>query len=373
VHGIRPGPIGVVSAILFVALLTLTAFLPGAARGQSSQDQTLTVMTYNIYQGTELQAVLTATTTLQLLLAVSTDFGHMLANNFPERAGAIASEIATAQPDLIGLQEVARWQTSAISSTCASSTTTLDYLQVLLGALSARGLSYSVAASVTNFDVQSPGLFPCGLMNVRLTDHDVILVKSSDLTQGDVSISNAQAQNFVNDFSFTFFGGTITVLEGWASVDVSIQGDPVRFVTTHLDGFSPTVRAAQATELVNGPLNTAMPVLLAGDFNSVITGSASAVFTAAGFSDAWSQLNPSDPGFSASQTNQNGVTVDVINNPTSFLTERIDHAVTRGDVQATSAFLVGADPSTRTASGLWPSDHAGLVVVVAVAQGNNQQ
>jgi hypothetical protein len=75
-------------------------------------------------------------------------------------------------------------------------------------------------------------------MNVELKDRSAILVRSSDLTNGDMSISNVQSQDYVNNFSFTFFGSTITLLGGWESADVSVQGDTVRFISTHMDGFS---------------------------------------------------------------------------------------------------------------------------------------
>lgn len=57
-----------------------------------------------------------STTPSELAKAVATDFGHVVANNFAERAQAIASEIASTSPDLIGLQEVSLWQTTPASN-----------------------------------------------------------------------------------------------------------------------------------------------------------------------------------------------------------------------------------------------------------------
>jgi hypothetical protein len=320
-------------------------------------------MTYNIYQGSRLQDVFGSTTQPQLGKAVATDFGHVIANNFPERALAIASEVAATNPDLIGLQQVPLWRKTPISSTCpASSAVTLDYLQILLNALSSKGLSYSVVVARNNFDLHSPGLFSCGLMNVELTDRSAILVRTSDLNKGDISISNVQSQNYLNNFSFSFFGRTLTLLGGWASVDVNVQGDTVRFISTHMDAISQSIRNLQARELVAGPMNTNLPVIFSGDLNAIDTSPSFAIFASAGFGDSWAQANPGYPGFTCCQVIQNGAIVDIINNPTSFFKQRIDYVLIRGDVQASSAMLVGADPSSRTASGLWPSDHAGLVV-----------
>jgi hypothetical protein len=138
-----------------------------------------------------------------------------------------------------------------ISSTCpTSSAINLDYLHILLDALSSKGLSYTVVVTRNNFDLHSPGLFSCGLMNVELKDRSAILVRSSDLTNGDMSISNVQSQDYVNNFSFTFFGSTITLLGGWESADVSVQGDTVRFISTHMDGFSQSIRKQVSSWLV---------------------------------------------------------------------------------------------------------------------------
>jgi endonuclease/exonuclease/phosphatase family metal-dependent hydrolase len=364
------------SVLIFMLILSITflSLKPVPSFANLQQDQKLTAMTYNIYQGTKLQDVLRSTTTSQLVKAVATDFGHVIANNFPERALAIASEVAATNPDLIGLQEVSLWQTTPISSTCpASSAITLDYLQILLSALSSKGLSYTVLVARNNFAFHSPGLFSCGLMNVGLTDRNAILVRTSDLNRGDVSISNVQSQNYVNNFSFVFFGTTFTFLGGWASVDVNAQGDTVRFISTHMDAFSQNIRTLQARELLAGPINTNLPVIFSGDMNAIDTDPSFNIFASTGFRDSWAQINPDNSGFTCCQFIQNGAIVDIINNPTSFLQQRVDHVLTRGDVHASSAILVGADPSSRTASGLWPSSHAGLVATIGVAQGNNQQ
>ncbi len=52
-----------------------------------------------------------------------------------------------------------------------------------------------------------------------------------------------------------------------------MRGKSFRFVTTHLETFSPIVQVTQANELLSptGPVNTVLPVLLVGDFNSSAT------------------------------------------------------------------------------------------------------
>ena len=113
--------------------------------------------------------------------------------------------------------------------------------------------------------------------------------------------------------------------------------------------------------------------MLFRSFNSdaeatVITGVPSATATyqsilAAGYADAWSARHPSDPGFSCCQATN-------LLNPTSTLTERVDLVLTRGPFHVAKASLVGDEPSDRLPSGLWPSDHAGVVVNLELESGS---
>src|SRR5690348_1704979 len=73
----------------------------------------LTAMTYNLFQGSELSDVISATTPLALVEAVAQDYDEVVKTNFPERADAIAAEVQSARPDLIGLQEAALWKTGS--------------------------------------------------------------------------------------------------------------------------------------------------------------------------------------------------------------------------------------------------------------------
>ena len=357
----------VVSFILLIPLATHNA---AAVQSQTLQPRLPRVMTYNIYQGTELLDVIAATTPTQFVLAVSTDYGHQGANNFPERAQAIASEIVATGPDLVGLQEVALWRTGPHTSPPTPATTVaFDYLQILLNALTSQGASYSVLVLRNNFDVQGPGLFSTGLLDVRLTDRSAILVRTADLNIQGLTFTNKQTQDYTTNTVISTLAGPVTLLGGFESVDVTVFGFTIaRFISTHLDGFSQTVRDAQAQQLINGPINTKIPVIMSGDLNAAPGSSTYSLFTTAQLTDSWALVNPNDPGLTCCQVLQNGVTVDVINNPTSFLATRVDMVFTRSIFQATAAILVGADPSTRTPSGLWPSDHAGLVVTLGFAQ-----
>jgi hypothetical protein len=50
-----------------------------------------------------------------------------------------------------------------------------------------------------------------------------------------------------------------------------------------------------------------------------------------------------------------------LDNAASLLDVRVDLVLVRGGLGIGSAVRVGEDPDDRTPSGLWPSDHAGVV------------
>ncbi len=102
-------------------------------------------------------------------------------------------------------------------------------------------------------------------------------------------------------------------------------------------------------------------MVLTGDLNSTTSTAAYAELTGAGFTDTWLAANPGDPGLTCCQ-----VPPDSIVNSTSQLYDRIDYVLARGGLDVFGEHLVGADPADRTASGLWPSDHAGIVATLGI-------
>ena len=76
---------------------------------------------------------------------------------------------------------------------------------------------------------------------------------------------------------------------------------------------------------------------------------------AGGLTDAW---NKDDPGFTCCQDGD-------LRNPDSKLSFRIDLVLYRGDFHVENIELVGDKQADKTTlSGLWPSDHAGVVATL---------
>ena len=324
-------------------------------------DRIVTVMARNVYHGVndEIFAVPGATSFSDLLNRVAAVYQGYFTRNFHERAAAIAAEIDTARPELIGVQEavLVRTQFPADGPATPATTVALDYVQILLDALAARGLRYEVVVQMTGLDVELPSALG---IDVRHTDREVILARA-DLAE--LQLSNRHVSTFHANCQLPGPLGTpsVVIRRGWVSVDAKIRARSFRFVSTHLDGDclpDTSIQQAQAAELLANAAATDLPVVLVGDLNSPGDGSGVSYnsLIAAGFSDVWT-ASSDEPGNTCCQAG------DLLN-LTSTLDSRIDFVLVTGAVAARAAEVVGDQPADKTASGLWPSDHAGITAVL---------
>ena len=274
------------------------------------------------------------------------------------RAKVLAKEIQDSDPDLIGLQEVALWRIGgpgALDGPVTPATEVVyDFLASLQIELYNLGLQYSVVQVQSELDAEVPSALG---FDIRLTQRDVILAKAG-LPADELSLSNAKSANYATNLTILTVAGPVKFTRGWTSVDATVNGRTFRFINTQLEGASAFHRFVQSNELLSGPANTGLSVVLAGDLNSYSGESgpflAYANLIRAGFVDTWTQANPSNPGFTCCNAS------DLLN-PTPTLVIRVDHVLTRPSVGVFRSWIVGIDQDNRTPSGLWPSDHAGVV------------
>jgi endonuclease/exonuclease/phosphatase family metal-dependent hydrolase len=331
--------------------------------GPLQPDHPVTVMSYNLYQGSELNAIVAAPNLQAIPAAVSKVWAAVKASNFPQRALALTKEIVAAEPDIIGLQEVALWRiqtpgTAFTAHPTPATTVVYDFIDILVKDLAERGFHYAPVAISPSFDGQLPDTTGD---DIRLTDRVAILVRT-DPGPRHLDVANVQTHTFTVNATVPLGGPSgpkFTIYNSWASVDLTKHGETFRFITTHLDSNVAAINEAEANELLAGPAKTNLPVILSGDFNAPADGSGPKSYAnviKAGFQDAWLQTNPHHAGFTCCQS------PDLLN-PTSQLNSRIDYVLMHGDISALGMKTVGDRPMyDRTASGLWPSDHAGIVV-----------
>jgi len=339
--------------VLIAVVIALPLTTPAGARHRRQVD----VMTYNVFLGGDLTPVITAQTPEAFVAAATNLYLQVEATDFSQRARSIARSIDETDPLLIGLQEVSLWRTDTPADGPATPATEVayDFLEILLDALEERGLQYEPVSIVENFDGEAPTALG---FDARLTDRDVILARAG-LPASRLQIVDEQHGNFEASLEIPNpVIGTIEVLRGWNLVDAKVRGKPLRFINTHLEAFSPVAQVAQAQELLAGPAGPAapsMPVVMAGDFNSNADGSTTPTYgmlIGAGFTDAWSQARPDDPGNGCCWNS------DLMS---GVLDHRIDLILFKGGgFSATGADLLGEEPGDMTPSGLHPSDHSGV-------------
>lgn len=326
-----------------------------ASAASASNPRSTTVMTINVYQGTELEHVLSARDIPSLVAGVTIDYGNVVATNFPLRAQALAAEIAAAQPAVVGLQEVATWSVDG--------TVTYDFLQLLLNALSAQGQHYAAVNTRANWSAAAPAVVGGAVRIVGLTESTAIIART-DLPD-DLKLSSPQSHDFAVRTIFPFLGSPFDLGGGWLSVDVKVRGKSFRFVTTHMDPIAQAARDAQATQLLAEAGAADLPLVVAGDTNSVSGSAAYAEFGAGGLTDSWAALYPGTAGLTCCHIKPGQADADAISDPLAALTTRVDYVLTGPGITPLAETLDNVDPGEMV-GGLWPTDHAAIVATLGL-------
>ncbi len=370
-------------------------------RGHDRAD--IRVMTQNQYLGADLGPIISAATPEDYAVAIAGALQSIAANNIQERSRSLARSIATRRPHLVALQEVYAFECiDAGYGACALFEGAFnDHLDLTIAALADSRANYYVAAELQNLTIPTPFMEKNGLpglpvylpgiegpaMFVSVIDRDVILARADVVTSPVLmNCSRPGADgigcHFDNVAGVMTLAGPISVERGHVAVDAVVKGDAYRFVNTHLEvhilGGDPTtavLQAAQASELnltlaMNPSPDASSRLILAGDINSAPThepfgpivppyqqfanGLTYLGQTAfAPMADAWELRRGNPPGYTCCQS------ADLLN-VDSELDERIDMIFTRPAPSTVKAQVLGANAQSKTASGLWPSDHASV-------------
>lgn len=341
-------------------------------RTETRFDEPITVMTRNLFLGTNLSPVIDAAANTRTggswtALARETHAARTQVDetDFASRAGVIADEIAEHEPDLVGLQEAAVWRSGPLEPDAIGvpNATQVDYdfTATLLAALAVRGHIYTAAVTTTEVDLETPSQGPDGEQprDVRVTLRDVILVRSAE----HLTILRTGRGHFRDQRTIAMPGRDREFTRGYAWVDVRRGAQEVRFVNTHLEVGDSRISHAQANEVATGPAHVSRPVVVVCDCNSDPTRPLRSlpyrVFVGAGFVDQWRTL----PGHSSGHTCC--VPNTLRHDDPGALDHRVDFVFTRSTrwVRAEAGAVVGLPRAAQAGStGLRPSDHAGVVV-----------
>jgi endonuclease/exonuclease/phosphatase family metal-dependent hydrolase len=349
-------------------------FLDG--RGHSAA-RSLDVYTQNLFLGGDTGPLFGAdlSNPVTLLQAVNGFWAEVQSSDAPARMARIVDIIERRNPDLVGVQEALQFVTLDITPTGPQPTGAIDLLATLVAEIQARGLPYEVAVQQVETSAALPLAidFSTGQVTRALSFTDRVAI----LRRTDVEVTNTDGAAYAAALPIA----GISIKRGWASVTVERDGVPHHFVTTHLETqAAQPIHDLQAAELLATVSAFEGVTIVSGDLNSDAEAGPGdpswtptyGTYIAAGFADLW-DLAPHarrDSGFTCCQDPD-------LRNATSSLDERIDfflirssdgplseHGLRRGVFRAD----VVADQSvTKTPSGLWPSDHAGIVGSIRLA------
>jgi len=330
------------------------------------------VLSQNMYVGASLGILLGAKTFVELInTAIPTFSNNVLATKADERAAAMAAEIAKQRPDFVALHEA--WILTTVGFK-------MDLLTSVLEALKALGQPYALVTGGTvtkeDLDLTSFGV------NFRLTNRSAILMR----TDVDILfIDNPQSKQFPTAITLPPPLNQIPIHGGYVSVDAVVRGQPLRFVAVHLIPNAGTIvqHTKELLALATDNNTTTLPLVFGGDFNTTADDPSNLSFQVyqtlingggvltTGLTDAWKLLHPNQPGFTCCQDpnllNKRS-NLDLAPCPpgsaATTCPHRIDLILFRGFAGVDNMKVFGDLPSDRTPSGLWPSDHAGLVATL---------
>lgn len=328
----------------------------------------ITVYTQNLYVGADVDAIIDALTSGDqgaAFAALANAVATLHRTDFATRAAAIADEIASSRPDVVGFQEGSKIDVDLTQLGFPQLVAHEDFLTSIETALADRGLTnYAVVDTVT--DVQASLLF--GL--VSLIDYDIMLVNTDRVT-----VNSHHKQNFIhNDGPL---GSDIDLVRGFVRALVTVEGREYVVATTHAEGTDLTalgidyhqLHAQQMQEIVDDVDQFDLPAIVMGDLNDADTTPMYDVLLDAGFADLWRTLRPGVAGNTCCHLSD-------LSDPRPGLGEfkqRIDYIFVRGFAHSRAATgritrfgLLTSDRLTGPDGTIWPSDHAGLVATLVV-------
>jgi endonuclease/exonuclease/phosphatase family metal-dependent hydrolase len=352
---LSPGRGGRRVVVLLAALVFLgVAVAPASAQAQK---RVVKVMTYNMDAGTDFLYFLYGP---DLGTAFLQTYAELQAANFEGRANRMADMLASEMPYVVALEEVTLWEW--VDNRGVPQLPIADQLQLLKQAIRAKKLPYKVVTvqRLTNLylPIEAMG------MVFHFLDMNVLLVRT-DLSQAELDVSNVQQARYAA--SVEPIPGFVEV-NGWLSADLKIRGKNVRLFGTHLASATSALdplQPAQGAELIEIMSRSPYPVILAGDFNSDMSGlgnfpsdatPTAPNIVAAGYDDVWTE---------AGHAAYEGLTwplywedflADTF--PNMGPIERIDLIFAKG-LEVLDAKTVGTAP-------VYPSDHVGVVATLLI-------
>lgn len=283
------------------------------------------------------------------------------ATDWHERAARMVREIEAQNPDVVSLNEMVTVSRAGLENLYGAGSLpdrTYDFLPIFQEELAKRNLPYKLVDDLpltyAPVDVgYLLGIAPPGTIYATYYDRDALFVRSN------VGVDNVVADTFAVGLALP---GLPEQIRGFIAADLTLRGKTWRFVSTHPEPDWPAEAGepTQVAEILAAAGSTARPAIIAGDLNLEPSETWYTQLTTAGFIDLLQrQYGSTAAGYTCCQDDP------ALRNTSPTLVKRIDYVMVRPaagyglgpfDIE-----VFGDEPADRTATGMWPSDHAGLL------------
>ncbi|MEY2710205.1 MAG: hypothetical protein RL031_1078 [Actinomycetota bacterium] len=266
---LRGARTGLICAVFAAIIAPITA--------QAAQP-TFTVMSRNIYLGADVGVALELIPDMPAAAQFMWD--QVNKNDFSKRSIALATEIKSYKPDVIGIQEATIWYCK--KNAWSKKTEVFNFTDQLLEALggdyviaskdgtSAFNPGYSINPipflTMVKDPVRFQKLFGQDKAACGFQIGDALAIKK-ELAGQVIKVGNTEYED-----SYSIVPTLMTIYRGYTWADIKIEDVPVRFISTHLESIWDENKvpnaAKQATQLISDVKETNMPLVVIGDFNS---------------------------------------------------------------------------------------------------------
>jgi endonuclease/exonuclease/phosphatase family metal-dependent hydrolase len=262
-------------------LLALLSFLSITPLASASEPYQVTVMSRNLYLGSDVGVALDLIPDFPAAAQFMWD--QVKATDFSKRVTKLAGEAALDKPDLIGIQEATTWYCK--KNLWSSKVAVFDFLKQFIEATKETGTPY-VLAKADGVDAYNPGysiaaipyltkvedpsvfqsIFGSDSASCGFTIGDAILIRE-DLASNVIRVGNTEY-----DATYSIVPTIMTIYRGYTWLDLKVKDSVVRVVSTHLESIWDENKvpnsALQAQQLVSDLANSKMPLIVMGDFNA---------------------------------------------------------------------------------------------------------
>lgn len=264
---------GVRTGLIYSLIAAIFSPIPAQAA-----EPTFTVMSRNIYLGADVGVALELIPNMPAAAQFMWD--QVNKNDFSKRSLALAAEIQSYKPDVIGLQEATIWycKKNAWSKKVEVFNFTDQLLEALGGdyVLASKGdktafnPGYSINPipflTMVNDPTRFQKLFGQDKAACGFQIGDALAIKK-ELSSQVINVGNTEYEA-----SYSIVPTLMTIYRGYTWADIAIKNIPVRFIATHLESIWDENKipnaAKQAAQLIEDVKETNMPLVVIGDFNS---------------------------------------------------------------------------------------------------------